>query len=127
MYIPYEKDEKLELPGDLKARNLSVMLFIHGGSNAGGTSAYMDGSALAASGHVIVATINFRLDVLGFFNLKERGEYLSGHYGLWDQLNAIKWLHQNCENIGKFLIKQMIELEKTYLLYLLSFNFKYLL
>lgn len=100
LYIPYEKERGVEM--DLRARNLSVMLFVHGGSNAGGTSSYMDGSALAAFGNVVVATINFRLDILGFFNLAERGEYLSGNYGLWDQLNAIKWLHQNCENIGEF-------------------------
>ncbi len=94
LYIPYPNEF------DTKPRNLSAMLFIHGGSNAGGTSAYMDGSALAGFGNVIVATVNFRLDVLGFFNLIERGEYLSGNYGLWDQANAIKWLHQNCPNLG---------------------------
>ncbi len=98
LYIPYPKESEKKL--DTNKRNLTTMLFIHGGSNAGGTSAYMDGSALAAFGNVVVATINFRLDVLGFFNLVERGKYLSGNYGLWDQANAIKWLKQNCPNLG---------------------------
>ncbi len=85
---------------DLSKRKLSTMLFVHGGSNAGGTSSYMDGSVLAAYGNVIVATINFRLDVLGFLSIPERGKYMSGNYGLWDQLTAIKWLHLNCPEIG---------------------------
>lgn len=100
LYIPYSNES--EVNQDLSKRKLSVMLFMHGGSNAGGTSAYMDGSALAAKGNVIVATINFRLDVLGFLNIPERGKHMAGNYGLWDQLTAIKWLRLNCPNIGKY-------------------------
>lgn len=80
------------------ASNLTCMLFIHGGSNAVGTSSYVDGSALASLGNVIVATINYRLDFLGFFNLPNN-DY-KGNYGLWDQSEAIKWLHLNCFQIG---------------------------
>jgi acetyl esterase/lipase len=81
------------------ASNLTCMLFIHGGSNAVGTSSYVDGSALASLGNVIVATINYRLDFMGFFNLPNN-DYYKGNYGLWDQLEAIKWLHLNCLQIG---------------------------
>ena len=60
----------------------------------------MDGSALAAYGDVIVASINFRLDVLGFLGVDDQNDYINGNYGLWDQFNGIKWLHTNCRNIG---------------------------
>lgn len=100
LYIPYSNES--EINEDLSKRKLTAMLFVHGGSNAGGTSSYMDGSALAAYGNVIVAIINFRLDILGFLNVPERGKHMAGNYGLWDQLTAIKWLRLNCPNIGKY-------------------------
>lgn len=83
----------------MNSKNATVMLFIHGGSNAVGTSSYVDGSILASYGNVIVATINYRLDVMGFFNMHGNDKY-KGNYGLWDQLSALKWLHKNCANIG---------------------------
>lgn len=82
-----------------QARNLSAMMFIHGGSNAVGTSSYVDASALASYGDVVVAAVNYRLDVMGFFNMPNSDKY-KGNYGLWDQLTAIKWLYHNCDNIG---------------------------
>ena len=100
IYMPYEQDD--DLSEFRLNRNLSVMLFIHGGSNAGGASSYMDCSVLAATGNLIVATINYRVDVLGFFNMPEHRRYLKGNYGLWDQLTAIKWLHHNCQYLGTF-------------------------
>lgn len=42
-----------------------VMLFLHGGSYMEGTGNMFDGSVLAAYGNVIVATLNYRLGVLG--------------------------------------------------------------
>lgn len=41
------------------------MLFLHGGSYMEGTGNMFDGSVLAAYGNVIVATLNYRLGVLG--------------------------------------------------------------
>lgn len=42
-----------------------VMLFLHSGSYMEGTGNMFDGSVLAAYGNVIVATLNYRLGVLG--------------------------------------------------------------
>jgi hypothetical protein len=42
--------------------------------------------------------LNYRLDVLGFFNFPSPN--YKGNYGLWDQFYAIKWLHANCEHLG---------------------------
>ena len=80
-------------------RKLSAMLYLHGGSNTGGSGSYIDGSPLASFGDVIVATINYRLDVQGFFYIPGDETY-KGNYALWDQLTALKWLHLNCPNLG---------------------------
>lgn len=107
--IPHEYDMSLDclsinlyVPAGLERKNLSVIFYIHGGSNAAGGSSFIDGSALASIGNVIVAVPNYRLDVLGFFNklsLNSTSEY-TGNYGLWDQITALKWLHKNCDNLG---------------------------
>jgi pimeloyl-ACP methyl ester carboxylesterase len=87
-------------------RLVPAMVFIHGGSNAAGSATYIDPSALAAHGNVLVAMPNFRIDVLGFltrqslFDKPRRGRRMAGNYGLWDQIAALKWLHENCEALG---------------------------
>lgn len=55
-----------------------VMLFLHGGSYMEGTGNMFDGSVLAAYGNVIVATLNYRLGVLG-----EGGQPTLGT-GVWE-------------------------------------------
>jgi carboxylesterase type B len=92
--------------------NLTAMFFIHGGSNAAGAASFMDGSGLAALGDVIVVMPNYRLDVMGFFNVQKslyrrktdpsdhHDDHLGGNYGLWDQVMALKWLHANCDRLG---------------------------
>ena len=44
---------------------LPVVVFIHGESYESGTGNAYDGSVLAAYGHVMVITLNYRLGVLG--------------------------------------------------------------
>lgn len=107
--IPHDYDLSLDclsinlyLPENKERKNLSAIFYIHGGSNAAGGSSFIDGSALASIGNVIVAVPNYRLDVLGFFNkltLNSKSKY-TGNYGLWDQITALKWLYNNCENLG---------------------------
>ena len=92
IYIPIRKGE------NKKRANMTVLLFIHGGSNASGTSSTFDGAAMAAYGDVIVAVPNYRLDVLGFFHSKENN--IHGNYGLWDQVVALEWLDANCKHLG---------------------------
>lgn len=91
IYIPKSKKKS-------NNKNMSVLFFIHGGSNASGTSSTFDGSILAAYGDVIVAIPNYRLDVLGFFHSKL--DNINGNYGLWDQVVALQWLTLNCPQLG---------------------------
>ena len=75
---------------------LTAMLFLHGGSNAAGTSSFIDGSALASVGNVVVAMPNYRLDVMGFLNMHS----IKGNAGLWDSVVALEWLYSNCPSLG---------------------------
>jgi para-nitrobenzyl esterase len=82
-----------------------VMVWIHGGSNMNGegSSAWYDGTNLAAKG-VIVVTINYRLGVFGFLGhpalSAESPQRVSGNYGLLDQLEALRWVQRNIAAFG---------------------------
>jgi len=78
---------------------LPVMVFIHGGSfiNESSSLPLYDGRRLAASGRVVVVTINYRLGVLGFLAGMEG---LSGNYGFLDQQLALRWVRDNIAGFG---------------------------
>ena len=81
-------------------QRLPVMVFIHGGYfvyGAGSLPLY-DGSHLAASGNVVVVTINYRLGSLGFLAVPELG--LRGNYGILDQQLALGWVAENIAAFG---------------------------
>lgn len=83
---------------------LPVLIYFNGGGwQAGsGSEPRYDGAALARQG-MIVVTVNYREGVFGFLahpDLTARSEHhTSGNYGLLDQAQAIKWVH---DNIGAF-------------------------
>lgn len=86
-----------------KADNAPVIIYIHGGAFLGGcgNELHMDGTAYAKKG-IIFVTINYRLGVLGFLCDRkltaEAGH--SGNYGLYDQLEAIKWVNKHIAAFG---------------------------
>lgn len=75
----------------------AVMIYIHGGSFAVGGADIYAGDKLSAFGDVIVVTINYRLNVLGFLS---NGDKHSGNYGLWDMKLALQWVHDNIVDYG---------------------------
>ena len=83
---------------------LPVMMWIHGGANLGGSgsgSFYTDGTLLDRG--VLIVTINYRLDVFGFFAhpaYHESSRRASGNYGLLDQILALRWVHSNIARFG---------------------------
>jgi para-nitrobenzyl esterase len=88
------------------ARDLPVMVWIHGGgyNNGSGTAALYDGSALARRG-VVVVTINYRLGRLGFFDhpalaADRAADQPAGNYGVMDQIAALEWVRDNVANFG---------------------------
>ena len=76
---------------------LAVMVFIHGGAFTIGSSSEYPSGILAGFNDVIVVTVNYRLGILGFFNIP--GSEMKGNYGMLDQVLALKWVQQN---IGEF-------------------------
>jgi para-nitrobenzyl esterase len=87
------------------ARDLPVLVWIHGGSlvwGAGSEPLY-DGAALARRGAVVVS-INYRLGIFGYLahpQLSARSrEGISGNYGLLDQITALQWVQRNVAAVG---------------------------
>lgn len=86
------------------AVKLPVMVWIYGGGFAAGSTSEprQDGTNLARQG-VVVVSMNYRLGIFGFFVhselAQESGHNAAGNYGFLDQLEALKWVH---ENIGEF-------------------------
>ncbi len=81
---------------------LPVIVWIHGGGNLDGETPGYDGSKLAAQGHTVVVTIEYRLNLMGWLAhpaLDNEG-HLFGNYGTLDQLLALKWVRRNIAQFG---------------------------
>ncbi len=92
------------------ARNLPVMVYIHGGSNLAGDG-FSSGLPLVTHG-VVFVTIEYRLDIFGFYRTaaldKASAHHTSGDYGLLDQIAALQWIHNNIARFGGNPNKVMI-------------------
>lgn len=78
-----------------------VMVWIHGGAFAGGSSGIYDAGRLAARGDIVVVTINYRLGTLGFLAHPALGvDGNVGNYGLADQQAALRWVRDNIADFG---------------------------
>jgi para-nitrobenzyl esterase len=83
---------------------LPVMVWIHGGSNTAGRSQQDPlGPAFSSLG-VVVVSLNYRLGPFGFLAhpvLTAESEHRSsGNYGLLDQLQALRWVHDDISRFG---------------------------
>ncbi|HZZ30835.1 MAG TPA: carboxylesterase family protein [Phenylobacterium sp.] len=87
------------------AKKAAVLVWIHGGALATGSSqeAIYDGAKLAARG-IVVVSINYRLGVLGYLAhpglSAESPLGISGNYGLLDQIEALRWIRRNISAFG---------------------------
>ena len=82
---------------DPGARELPVMVFIHGGAFVAGTGSAVlyDGTGFARRG-VVLVTINYRLGIEGFLPLDGGDTNL----GLQDQIAALAWVRDNAARFG---------------------------
>lgn len=86
-------------------KKLPVAMWIHGGAYHAGWSfeKEFDGEAWAER-DVILVTINYRLGIFGFMSHPEltahSPEGISGNYGIYDQLKALQWIHDNIAQFG---------------------------
>jgi len=78
---------------------LPVLVWIHGGGwlTGGAPLAWYHGDRLAASGRVVVVSVNYRLGALG--NLYLPGQ-TAGSMALHDLAAALRWIRKNIGNFG---------------------------
>ncbi len=83
----------------LNAAKTPVLVFIYGGGFTQGNGAAYDGTWLAATGKVIVVTMNYRNGIFGFYANRALGN-ATGNYGLEDQQAALHWVQRNIGSFG---------------------------
>lgn len=93
------------VPGGRKTGSLPVLVYFYGGGFVAGDGSEprYDGESMAKKGMVVV-TVNYRLNVFGFFahpELSAESPYkASGNYGLLDQVAGLKWVQKNIAAFG---------------------------
>ena len=92
-------------PAKSAAERLPVLVYFFGGGfiAGDGSEPRYDGESLATKG-IVAVTVNYRLDVFGFFAhpelTRESPHHASGDYGLMDQSAALKWVKANITAFG---------------------------
>lgn len=92
-------------PARRSTKNLPVLVYFYGGGFVAGDGAEprYDGESMAKKG-IVVVTVNYRLNIFGFFahpELSAESPYkASGNYGLLDQHAALKWVQANIAAFG---------------------------
>ena len=86
---------------DIKAK-LPVLVWIHGGGYVDGESNDYDASKLALQGHMVVVTINYRLNLFGFLAVPalDKEGHAFGNYGILDIQAALNWTNRNIAAFG---------------------------
>lgn len=82
---------------------LPVLVWIHGGGFVDGDANNPQGDQFARRG-VVYVTISYRTGPLGFMAhpdlTAESAHGVSGNYGLLDQVEALRWIHDNIASFG---------------------------
>ncbi|MEO5890908.1 MAG: carboxylesterase family protein [Ferruginibacter sp.] len=92
-------------PAKHDTKGLPVLVYFFGGGFVAGDGSEprYDGASMAKKG-IVAVTINYRLNIFGFFShpeLSAESPYKgSGNYGLLDQLAALKWVQKNIAAFG---------------------------
>ena len=95
------------IPKDMHdaGRGLPVAVYVHGGAFLGGAGSNLPFvcEKLCERG-VIVVTVNYRLGALGFLChpliMDENKNNAACNFGLWDQLEALRWVKENIAAFG---------------------------
>ena len=92
-------------PAKKSNAKLPVLLYVYGGGfiAGDGSEPRYDGESLATKG-IVTVTVNYRLDIFGFYAhpelTKESPHHASGNYGLLDQHAALAWVKRNIAAFG---------------------------
>ena len=84
---------------------LPVMVFVHGGAYAVGSSAEHphNGEALVREGGIVYVSFNYRLSALGYIDFSHYstpGRPIESNLGLRDQVAALEWVRDNIAAFG---------------------------
>lgn len=92
---------------EAQPKGKTVMVFIHGGSYGWGGTAdplYDGENFVKAHPEIVLITIGYRVGLMGFvdFSQIEGGEAFpdAPNLGIWDQIEALKWIRRNAEAFG---------------------------
>lgn len=82
-----------------------VWVWIHGGGFASGSSnqlPFYEGRAMAEKGDIVVVSVNHRLNLPGYIDLRGLGGNYSEsvNLGMQDLVFALEWIQDNIENFG---------------------------
>ncbi len=82
-----------------------VLVWFHGGGFNNGSALDLyafDGCNICDKGDVVVVTINHRLNILGYLDLRAYGEKYANsvNVGNWDLICALRWVRDNIECFG---------------------------
>jgi para-nitrobenzyl esterase len=92
-------------PAKRNTTGLPVLVYFFGGGFVAGDGSEprYDGASMARKG-IVTVTVNYRLNIFGFFShpeLSKEAPYKgSGNYGLLDQHAALKWVQKNIAVFG---------------------------
>jgi para-nitrobenzyl esterase len=92
-------------PAKRNTAGLPVLVYFYGGGFVAGDGSEprYDGASMAKKGMVVV-TVNYRLNIFGFFahpELSKEASYKgSGNYGLLDQYAGLQWVKNNIAAFG---------------------------
>jgi para-nitrobenzyl esterase len=92
-------------PAKSVGAKLPVLVYFYGGGfiAGDGSEPRYDGESLATKG-IVAVTLDYRLDIFGFFShpelTKESPHHASGNYGLLDQYAALLWVKRNIAAFG---------------------------
>jgi len=90
---------------DPAAHDLPVMVFIHGGGYATGSSQDFSGrgETFVRTGRVVYVSFNYRLGALGYLHFSRfatLNRSFDSNLGLRDQVAALQWVHDNIRAFG---------------------------
>jgi para-nitrobenzyl esterase len=92
-------------PAKRNVKDLPVLVYFYGGGNVAGDGSEprYDGESMSKKG-IVVVTCNYRLNVFGNFAHPELSaespQKVSGNYGYFDQIAALKWVQKNIAIFG---------------------------
>ncbi|MGT2667603.1 carboxylesterase family protein [Streptococcus rifensis] len=89
---------------DTDAKDLPVIVFVHGGNNQTGTAQEIKGNTFVNDVNAVYVSLNYRLGALGFNPLPAlktgTDEKNSGNYTLLDLAAGLDWVKENIETFG---------------------------